>query len=358
MGGKVDLKAGVDPLPFLVGDGEMVARVRAFDWAATPLGRAEDWPIELKSCVGMIMASGFPAAIVWGSRFTTIYNDAFRPLLGEKHACLGQGFDVIWQEVWDAIQPIAARAYGGEATFIADFPLTVERSGVPEEAFFTFSYSPLVLADGTIGGMIDTVMETTTSVRARIQAEVLNHELGHRLKNMVAMMQSLVLQTLRDIPERGAVDALLDRVAAMGHAHDVLLAADWAAADLRTVADTVLAPHDPGARFTLDGPPVTLGPRAVLGLSLMLHELATNAAKYGALSNPEGDVRIVWQVIDGTLRLQWRERGGPAVAEPRRTGFGSRLIDRGLGRGVVARRYPPAGVEVDVTVPTQVLLDG
>ncbi len=336
----------------------MVARVRAYDWSTTPLGSAESWPLELKSAVGMMMASGFPAAIVWGPAFTTIYNDAFRPLLGGKHVCLGQGFDQIWHEAWDAIGPIAERAYAGQETFIADFPLTIDRSGAPEEAFFTFSYSPLRLADGTIGGMIDTVMETTASVRARIQAEVLNHELGHRLKNMVAMMQSLVLQTLRDIPQRGAVEALMERVAAMGHAHDVLLASNWAAADLRVVAETVLAPHDPGARFTLDGPPVTLGPRAVLGLSLTLHELATNAAKYGALASSGGGVSLAWQVADSTLHLRWREVGGPPVTEPRRTGFGSRLIDRGLGRGIVRRRYPQSGVEVDISVAAQSLLDG
>lgn len=345
-------------LPFVVGEGEMITRVRTFDWASTPLGAARDWPVELKAVVGMVMASDFPSAIVWGPRFTTIYNDAFRPILGAKHDCLGQGFDAIWHEAWPTIGPIAERAYGGTATFIEDFPLTIHRGEAPEEAFFTFSYSPLRLADGSIGGMIDTVMETTASVRGRIQAEVVSHELGHRLKNMVAMMQSVVLQTLRDIPDRGAVDALMERVAAMGHAHDVLLASNWAAADLRIVADTVLAPHDPGARFTMEGPPVTLGPRAVLGLSLMLHELATNAAKYGALSNPDGSVRIDWRVDDGLLHLAWRETGGPRVVPPVRTGFGSRLIDRGLGRGRVERRYPVQGVEVDVSVPTQGLLDG
>lgn len=336
----------------------MVTRVREFDWAASPLGPATHWPVELKSSVSMMMASGFPAAIVWGPSFTTIYNDAFRPLLGGKHVCLGQGFDEIWSEAWDAIGPIARRAYAGHDTFIADYPLTINRSGVSEEAFFTFSYSPLRLVDGTIGGMIDTVMETTTSVRARIQAEVLNHELGHRLKNTVAMMQSIVLQTLRDIPERAAVDALLERVAAMGHAHDILLASNWASADLHAVAETVLAPHDPGARFDLGGPPVTLGPRAVLGLSLMLHELATNAAKYGALSTAEGRIRLCWYVLDGNLHLRWQEHGGPAVVAPQRIGFGSRLIDRGLGRGTVVRRYPAAGVEIDVSIPALSLLDG
>lgn len=358
MGEENQQKPDTDPLPFLAGDSEMVLRVRAFDWSSTPLGRAEDWPIELKSSVGMMMASGFPSAITWGAGFTTIYNDAFRPLLGAKHVCLGQGFDAIWSEAWDTIGPIARRAYGGEATFIADYPLTINRTGLPEEAFFTFSYSPLRLEDGTIGGMIDTVIETTTSVRARIQAEVLNHELGHRLKNMVAMMQSLVLQTLRDIADRGAVAALLERVVAMGHAHDILLASNWTAADLALVARTVLAPHDPGTRFDIEGPPVTLGPRAVLGLSLMLHELATNAAKYGALSDGKGRIRIEWQVVDGNLHLRWQERDGPAVIPPERVGFGSRLIDRGLGRGLVTRRYPTTGVEVDVSVPAQVLLDG
>ncbi len=358
MGEQANLDQRGDALPFLASDGEMVGRVRAFDWSVTSLGPATTWPLELKAAVGTIMASGFPAAIVWGPDYTTIYNDAFRPLLGGKHVCLGQGFDVIWAEAWDAIGPIADRAYAGTETFISDYPLTINRTGVPEEAFFTFSYSPLRLADGTIAGMLDTVMETTASVRARIQAEVLNNELGHRLKNMVAMMQSLVLQTLRDVSDRRAVDALVDRVIAMGHAHDVLLASDWAAADLRTVAETVLAPHDVGSRFVLDGPPVTLGPRAVLGLSLMLHELATNAVKYGALSTIAGRVDLVWTVDEGMLDLTWRERGGPAFVSPSRVGFGSRLIDRGLGRGTVTRRYPAEGAEIRLSVASSQLLDG
>jgi two-component sensor histidine kinase len=358
VGDKVNPEWAANALPFLAGDSEMVARVRAFDWAATPLGPAQCWPVELKAAVGMMMASKFPGAIVWGPSFTTIYNDAFRPLLGAKHVCLGQGFDAIWHEAWDTLAPIAARAYAGDATFIADFPLTVNRAGRAEEAFFTFSYSPLRLADGTIGGMVDTVIETTTSVRARMQVELLNHELDHRLKNMVAMMQSLAMQTLRDVADRGAVNALMERLAAMGHAHDVLVASNWTAADLRAVAGTVLAPHDPGGRFTVEGPLVTLGPQAVLGVSLMLHELATNAAKYGALSNDAGQVTVTWRIVDDTLELCWRERDGPAVSAPTRTGFGSWLIDRGLGRGVVSRRYPAQGVEVDLTIPMPGLTDG
>src|SRR6185503_6809392 len=127
--------------------GAVARKVREFDWGATPLGPSRDWPPELKTVVRQILESRFPAAIVWGPAYTTIYNDAFLPILGDKPEALGRSF--------------AERAYAGEATYISDFPLVIDRYGKPEQAWFTFCYSPLRLSDGTVAGMIDTVVETT-----------------------------------------------------------------------------------------------------------------------------------------------------------------------------------------------------
>jgi two-component sensor histidine kinase len=118
---------------------------------------------------------------------------------------------------------------------------------------------------------------------------------------------------------------------------------------MRRMIDTLLAPY--GDRIELAGPDVPLGPRTTVALSLVLHELATNAIKYGALSVPEGGVSLQWQLDAGGLVIRWREAGGPPVAAPQRSGFGSRLIDLGWsGIGRVERRYPVAGVEVDLQV--------
>ncbi|HEX7741646.1 MAG TPA: PAS domain S-box protein, partial [Sphingobium sp.] len=111
--------------------------------------------------------TGFPAALVWGEQLTTIYNDGFIAILGNKPEALGRSFASIWEEVWEEIGPIARRAYAGEATFIEDFPLMLHRSGQLEQAWFTFSYSPVRAADGSIAGMIDIVTETTASMLAR-----------------------------------------------------------------------------------------------------------------------------------------------------------------------------------------------
>jgi PAS domain-containing protein len=196
-----------DETAFVAGDGRMARLVRSFDWSATPLGRPGGWPAELKAAVSLILESRFPAAIVWGSGLTTIYNDAFQPILGEKPEALGRSFAEVWCEVWPDIGPLVQRAFDGQSTYIEDFPLEIDRSGRPERAWFTFSYSPLRLADGTIAGMIDTVMETTGSVTARQELEVVNHELRHRLKNTLATVQSIAVRTLKPVADRGPVDA-------------------------------------------------------------------------------------------------------------------------------------------------------
>lgn len=144
--------------------GDMRTRIDSFDWSTTPLGPRMDWPSELEIVVQQILDSRFPKAIVWGADFTTIYNDAFLPILGEKSDTLGRSFADIWSEVWDEIGPIAANAYAGTPTYIEDFPLTINRSGQNEQAWFTFCYSPLRLADSSIAGMLDTVIETTGKV--------------------------------------------------------------------------------------------------------------------------------------------------------------------------------------------------
>jgi two-component sensor histidine kinase len=138
----------------------------------------------------------------------------------------------------------------------------------------------------------------------------------------------------------------------------VLVAEDWSGAGLMAIAVEVANPHGSAERFRIDGPPVRLKPQAATAMALALHELATNAAKYGALSTPNGRVALVWSV-DGEgpergLRLSWRETGGPPVAAPARTGFGTRLIERGLAgalKGRVSLDYAPQGLSFSLNAP-------
>ncbi|WP_238193183.1 sensor histidine kinase [Methylobacterium frigidaeris] len=145
----------------------MAHRLHTHDWAATPLGPMEAWPAELRSAAAFVMENRFPAALVWGPHLVTIYNDAFGPILGAKPEALGRSFADVWSEAWTEIGPIVERAMSGRSTFIEDYPLRIDRSGHGEDAFFTFSCSPVRGADGEVLGMIDTVVETTAAVRAR-----------------------------------------------------------------------------------------------------------------------------------------------------------------------------------------------
>ncbi|WP_240539963.1 PAS domain-containing protein [Salinarimonas soli] len=144
----------------------MGALMRAQDWSASPLGPLGTWPQSLRTAVSMVLGSKFPSCLVWGPHLITLYNDAFRPILGAKPEALGRPFDEVWSEAWEAIGPIADRAFAGESTFIEDFPLVVERHGYAEQAYFTFCYSPVRDESGAVAGFLDTVIETTGKVVA------------------------------------------------------------------------------------------------------------------------------------------------------------------------------------------------
>lgn len=343
---------GADAFGLSIADGGMRARVDAFDWSRTPLGPRAQWPAELEFVVRQILDSHFPKAVIWGEHYTTIHNDAFLPILGAKPDALGRSFADVWSEAWDTIGPIADRAFAGTPTYIEDLPLRIDRSGQEEQAWFTFCYSPLRLADGSVGGMLDTVIETTGKIRAQADLALANQELGHRLKNSLALVQAIAAQTLRGSVEPQAIEAFSSRLAALGHAHDILLRQEWSTASLSRILAASIEPHDAFGQVTLQGPDFQVSSRAAVALSLMLHELATNAVKYGALSTPSGRILMQWHVERDHLHFTWQESGGPPVKQPARTGFGSRLIDMGLGgRSEVRRNYRPEGLTIAIRAP-------
>ena len=157
---------------------------------------------------------------------------------------------------------------------------------------------------------------------------MLNQELSHRLKNTLALVQAIATQTLKDASDRDAVHAFRQRLMALSRAHDVLLQQNWSAARIRAVIEAVLSLHIETGRLSLDGPNIFLGPKAVLSLSMLLHELATNAVKHGSLSGDRGSIALHWAIDHSTpaptVVLKWDEKDGPAVTEPAQTGMGSR----------------------------------
>jgi two-component sensor histidine kinase len=185
-------------------------------------------------------------------------------------------------------------------------------------------------------------------------------ELRHRTKNILSIVQALVHQTLRG--ERTMSEArgvLSNRLVAMGNAVDTLLQTSWQPASLEEVVRAGLI-HSSSfeGRVRASGPPVPVGPGAAMSLSLVLHELESNAIKYGALSNDRGGVDLRWTVISGgdsaTLMIVWQERGGPPVTPPTRQGFGTRLIGTGIARrlgGTADCRFEPEGLHWSLSAP-------
>ncbi|MEO8923643.1 MAG: PAS domain-containing protein, partial [Caldimonas sp.] len=151
---------------FLEGEGETAARMRALDWSSTPLGPPAQWPQSLKTVASVCLHSRFPMLIWWGPDLVMLYNDAYRPILGQKHPrALGQQGEECWPEIWDLIGPMLRGVLAGAAaTWAADQLLMLERNGYPEECFFTFSYSPIFDESGGVGGVFTAVTETTESV--------------------------------------------------------------------------------------------------------------------------------------------------------------------------------------------------
>ncbi|WP_342152822.1 GAF domain-containing protein [Methylorubrum sp. SB2] len=206
---------------------------------------------------------------------------------------------------------------------------------------------------------VRTVTDRVQVAVARVQAEqqrvLLNGELSHRLKNTLAMVQGIAGQTLRGVPDQAPIRAFTERLIALSRAHDVLMQDSWAAAPFLSVVEKVLALQTSLDRFRIKGPSLALAPQATLSLSLLLHELTTNAIKYGALSVEGGMVHVAWRVEEGaesTVVLEWRERGGPPAVAPARRGFGARLILTGLvGTRDTRLDYSDTGLDAEFRAP-------
>lgn len=226
----------------------------------------------------------------------------------------------------------------------------VRRDGRTVSAFLVHDPAPRGWRSEEIGFLrkvADRVEVGMGQVESEARQSLLIQELAHRLKNTLSMVQAIASQTLRGAVDREPLAAFERRLQALGVAHDVLVDRNWVGADMRATIGQVLAVFGCDDRIMLSGGDVALGARAALSLALILHELGTNAVKYGALSNADGLVSIDWTVTDGVLRFDWREAGGPPVWTPSRRGFGSKLLRLGLtGNGDSEICFDPAGIIV------------
>jgi two-component sensor histidine kinase len=177
-------------------------------------------------------------------------------------------------------------------------------------------------------------------------------ELGHRLKNKIAMIQSIISYQLRELPELR--NEIINRLVALSRTDDLIMAMEGQGARVGDILSTELGPYGL-SRTSMHGVDFSLPPRFAWMMALMVHELATNAAKYGALSTAEGKLTVRWSLEDRTLKLEWRESGGPLIASPTRRGFGLRLLSQGLDQfaGAVETTFEKTGLicTMKATIP-------
>ncbi|WP_156468042.1 PAS domain-containing protein [Rhizobium sp. Leaf371] len=294
------------------------------------------------------VSDGFFAVNVEGQ--VTLFNRAAEEALGlSREAVLGQPLAHVVPELlqppYDAFVEAAMTQRVTCVFELTDFPhidQVIEVRLAPKEG-------------GGIAASFSDITERKLSERHR---ELLVNELNHRVKNTLAVVQSIAIQSFKDdrVPAE-AKTAFQGRLLALSQAHNLLTRESWESAPLRQVIENAVQPFGGPGRFLLQGPNLRVGPKAAVSLSLAFHELCTNAAKYGALQGAEGRVRISWFKEGGhepTFRLIWTEEGGPPVTVPNRTGFGSRLVERGLAaelRGTVALQYRADGVVCEITTP-------
>jgi PAS domain S-box-containing protein len=248
---------------------------------------------------------------------------------------------------------IIARIKAGERV---DTHETVRRHSSGRLLDVSLTVSPIYDADGRIVGASKIARDITAQKEAERIQDLLIGELNHRVKNVLATVAAIARQTFtgaQDIETaRTAFDA---RLQSLARAHDLLRRGSWEAASLRTAVSEALSAYPP-EQFDISGPDVHVSPKAVLGLALILHELATNAAKYGALGVSSGRVIVSWDVSgsDPQLSISWIETGGPQVTPPSREGFGSRLIhalSAGQLGGKVELTYYASGVHCMIVAP-------
>ena len=289
-------------------------------------------------------------------------NDSFLALTGyAREEILGQAFDYLLAPSADEDQcSRVAAAFSGSDEDPLEIPLHRKDGGVFWAAVVIGAVHDE--AGATVQHFASFV-DLTRHIRAEEHLRFLLDELNHRTQNTLASVLAIAGQTLRNSTDKADVEAFNGRILALSKTHSILGRHEWLAVGLRDVLDQILQPFGIGnarlSRFTVTGPDIRLDAKTALNLAMVFHELATNAAKYGALSKTgAGAIAIDWTVEPSPqgeqLRLSWRESGGPPVTPPSRKGFGSRLIVGGLAKmldGKVHLDYDPGGVACRMVMP-------
>ncbi|MBT0670986.1 PAS domain-containing protein [Novosphingobium profundi] len=304
-------------------------------------------------------APGFVCVLTGESHVFEMANSAYCDLVGRTDL-IGkpvvqalpeieeQGFVAILDEVRRTRQPYVGKAR--KVYFDAD------PGALPVHRCVDFVFQPVIL-DGAVSAIFVQGQDVTEAVEAARHQDLLINELNHRVKNTLAIVQSLASQSFRKV--EAAAEARLafdERLHALAGAHNLLTDANWGTTSLGEVVRAATAAAGDPQRLRASGPVIALPPRLTVALSMTLHELTTNAIKYGALSNETGTVAVTWSRQTGQpdrLVLEWQEFGGPRVETPTRKGFGTALIERGLAAedgGQARIAYLPEGLTCSITL--------
>lgn len=227
-------------------------------------------------------------------------------------------------------------------------------SRVADNTHYLVRITPYLGADDTVDGAVVTLVDVTSLAEAEEHQKVLIAELNHRVKNMLAVIITIVKTSLRgqNIPP-DALETLINRLHGMARAYSLLSERSWTTVGMR---DLIQAETDPFEqdRIHISGPNVNLQPSQALAVSMVIHELVTNAIKYGALSNGDGTLEVRWTIASNRLALEWHERGGPKTTEPERNGFGYVLIEGQVEqqlRGRLETKFDPEGLTLTMEFP-------
>ena len=292
-------------------------------------------------------------------------NDSFLKLSGyQREEVLGKSFPwLLATGIEPDSMPIIEAAFRGESDVEPEIHYK-RKDG--SEFWASIFVSPVFDETGAIVQQFVSFVDITKHRQDNARSKMLIDELNHRVKNTLSTVQSIVTQALRRPAGPEAIrEAIESRILALSRSHDLLTSGHWEGAGLHDLVVTALHPFAVVAgsaeRFTITGDNLPVPPKTALSLAIALHELATNAVKYGAFSNDAGKIDIEWSIVSdpsgNRLLLRWRERDGPPVTPPTRKGFGSWVIERGLAHelgGTVSLDYHGEGVACTIDIPAPV----
>lgn len=294
----------------------------------------------------------------------TFANDSLLSLLGyDRDEVVGQSFDSLVEpntepDGW--AQVLAAFEDGADIE-----PEILYRRKDGTSIWASLMISPVRNQGGVVVQHFASLMDLTAHKEEQADLKLLIDELNHRVKNTLSTVQAIVSQALRNSSDLAVIaEAVESRLSSLSRSHDLLTRESWHSAGLGDIVTAALDPFEVAdvrvERFVVAGENIRFSPKAALALSIAIHELATNAVKYGALSNKTGFVRMTWNIApaetDSERRvvIRWQEVGGPPVTAPVRKGFGSGVLERGLAyelAGTVRLDYPRDGVVCTIDIP-------